>query len=324
MEDLDEIRDVVRSRRSRLAELGATIVWISYPMRTNDVRVGIEGRADLAREAFSDLGEGVMVEAAEHPIFDVCNDYTDCPKAKGGIELVGTKIISGNHVHCTAGFVGKQTSPGTAHLVLLTAGHCFEFGQEQGEDTWRHNGDLVGHQDGRVWQKNQYNPKLAADVGVIDLDGDFVPSDKNRLLTRPTSSGLGDVDSQAGYHAVGDPVCAFGVGSHTKRCGDIYAHSFDNLTCKNPGTGSDAEPCSMLAYTITVDFDMSPGDSGGPYWEGGQYNESPWKAMGMHTHSDKDGTTSARAWYVPISTQLGALADKGIDVYLCTNTNCTP
>jgi len=131
-----------------------------------------------------------------------------------------------------------------------------------------------------------------------------------------------------GFHITDQMVCAFGAGTVKhhggtgKRCGVITGLSFGNKTCKGAGQGQGAGPCATLEITVEVSFDSTGGDSGGPYWEGGSGNTSPWRAVGMHTHSMDDGTANAHGWYVPISRQLAALDAKVIIVRLCTDAAC--
>lgn len=324
-DDLERLKNRIEARDAELADSGVDVVSILNDVRSNQLRVGVQGPVERARERLADLGAGVRVVAQDYPLLDACNGQADCPPAKGGIRIKGNKSF------CTAGFMGKRLD-GTPRLVLLTAGHCFAFGQQSGNKTWWHgsgishsSGDIkVGTQDGMIWVTGQTNPKLKADVGVIDLASGFEPGEKNKLLTTNGSSGVGKVNGTTGNYIVpGWPVCAFGAGSKTKRCGEIVGASYNNKTCKNPGTGSDAEPCSKLEYTVEVDFDSTGGDSGGPYWEGPRGNDSPWIAMGIHTHSTKDNVANPFGWYVPILHVLDKLGEKGINVRLCYNTNCT-
>jgi len=160
---------------------------------------------------------------------------------------------------------------------------------------------------------------------VIDLVQGFEATAMNKLLSSNASGGVvGYVNDDTGTHNPGTPVCAFGAKSEQKRCGEVDAWSYDNKTCKGEGTQSEAEPCSTVDITMEVSFDLSPGDSGAPYWEGPASNTSPWRAMGMHTHSKKDSASNPFGWYVTTTGMLLALGDKGFDIRLCLNTSCTP
>ncbi len=200
--DLDALRDRVRAHAARLEEAGAGLARINYDIQRNRVVAVVVDRRTEAREILGDT-EGLTVELGEYGQPDACT-YLDCPKAKGGIQLLGD--VNDTPV-CTAGFVAKRLD-GQDHLVLLTAGHCKQWSQQNSTSWWHHlprpiEANRIGVNEHRIWSTAAADQPIAADVLVIDIDGDFVPDgNKNKLLTKKNANlanSLGTVNAVAGF-----------------------------------------------------------------------------------------------------------------------------
>lgn len=251
--------------------------------------------------------------------FDVgCNAANDCPPAKGGIKVIG------NAGSCTSGFMGRRTDGSNDYVVLITAGHRFQFAQSGGNQTWTHSGEVAGTTVDRVWANDT---TLPSDVGIIKVDPDFRPTNKNKILTAnadPTVQNVGYWFSTLYHHGVGLPVCRMGSGSPRpsgnpfKKCGSIEKWAVDRKSCKGPGF---KPPCSVIENVMVVSFDSIAGDSGGPYWLNNQY--TPLTAIGLHVHSQKDTLEDPVGWYTPINEAVKALQDrKNITVHVCLDADC--
>ena len=114
LDDLDAIRDSIRSSRPLLADSDIDIVTITYDIRNNIIRLGVKGPVDRAIELLRPWSSAITVFEMDYPLIDVCSDE-NCPPAKAGLQL------DGNAGFCTSGFVGMRTD-GPDHQVLLTAG----------------------------------------------------------------------------------------------------------------------------------------------------------------------------------------------------------
>ncbi len=337
--ELERLQERVIARVDELERQGIDLLRINYRFRSNKIEVVVEsGGANVRARAASivDAPDGIEVVEGVQPVADACVNYADCPNAKGGIKILGNSSIP----VCTAGFMAKRTDVSPDALVLLTAGHCQVWSQTNGNLTWWHDSvrtsssPVVGTQNfGRVWSTDPDDQPIPADVGLIKLASGFVPTNKNLLLTQKnySSSSLGSVAAMSNANWPGIAVCSTGAGSAAKggdwpakRCGQTLAVTAYNKTCKGSGQGSGAEPCARLSMTVEVSYDSTGGDSGGPYWLGPQSSDSPWVAIGMHTHSDPDEDlpTDGIGWYVPLNTQLHALGQRGWTVKLCVNSDC--
>lgn len=170
LEELDAVGQRLLSRADRLADMDMSLVGVRYDLEHNRIVAVVDGSTSRAQRAFEDVSGPFALEAGEAGVLDACNDVTDCPPAKGGIRINDGKF-------CTATVVGKRTD-GTAHRVLITAGHCL-VGNADG--TWTHSGDVVGTDEARIWSQSSSAPYpvVKSDIGIIDLDGLFPASGNN-------------------------------------------------------------------------------------------------------------------------------------------------
>ena len=343
MQDLTTVKRRVAEARDRMYKEGMLVTSVGYDIMDNVVEVGVANKLATAKTLLSEHGDAVRVVQEGAAVMDACNSAADCPSAKGGIKLVGTKSF------CTAGFMGKRAD-GNSHLVLITAGHCTNFAQYSGETVWKHgpgSGETVGwteeHPNGmyvRVWGQSQNPPYpvLPTDIGIIDLKGSFEPNtnNRNKLLMTNANPEVGSVDSWAyslstAFHGQGIPVCRMGAGSAqtsgyaARECGKVTQYKVDRLSCKTAtggGQWGEGPPCATNENTIQVSFDSTGGDSGGPYWMGNYNTDPPVLALGTHVHSAEDGVAN-KGWYTPLSVSLGNLyVREGANVYICIDNDC--
>ncbi|MFN8518335.1 MAG: hypothetical protein U0667_02850 [Chloroflexota bacterium] len=167
----------------------------------------------------------------------------------------------------------------------------------------------------------------------------MIPSAKNELLYRDATDAVASITSYAtsiADHPTGTPVCRIGLGSsqksgfHARKCGEVSAWAQTNFSCKNPGGPSNnpADGCARIMLTMEVNFDSTGGDSGGTIWYGDTGTDGPMKLMGMHVHSDVDGSagddrdSGKHGWYTPVSQVLDGLEEKGHDIKVCTSASC--
>jgi len=320
LEELDAVGEDLLSRADSLLDQDIQLVSLRYDIQDNRVVAAVDGSPSSAERVFEDVSGAFVVEAGEAAVLDACNDVTDCRPAKGGIRINDGKF-------CTAAVVGKRTD-GTAHRVLITAGHCL---QGNADGTWKHKGEVVGTDEARIWQQssNQPYPTIPADIGIIDLDDGFRPASDSNNKFIFTNGGtvyrFGDLVNPP----TDTPVCTIGAGSEdigwpAKRCGKIEAYYIVRLTCQNAGTDP---PCAWVEISVSVDFDSTGGDSGAPYWI--DPGSSPYTLIGIHTHSHEDGDgpyhTGKEGWYVSMTRSLHYLSQKSppVIVHACIDGNCS-
>jgi hypothetical protein len=243
---LKSLKASVKGRDAELRARSVQLVSVAIDTPQNRVEVAVDGDVAAARDILSPLGDGVHVVSSQPAQLDVCDSANNCPAAKAGIRL------NGNTSYCTTGFVGQRTD-GTDHLVVMTAGHCWQFAQSN-NTSWEHNDQLVGTSEQRVWNSSSSAPypEIPSDVGIVDLASGFIPGAANKILTanaNPTVELINRVATGAAWHIVGTPVCRMGAGSANtpgypaKKCGTVIAVQDDSLSCKGPGS---QPPCATV------------------------------------------------------------------------------
>jgi hypothetical protein len=118
LEELDAVGEDLLSRADRLLDQDIQLVSLRYDIQNNRIVAGVDGSTTRAENVFENVSGSFIVEADEAGVLDACNDVTDCPPGKGGIRINDGKF-------CTSAVVGKRTD-GSAHRVLITAGHCLQ------------------------------------------------------------------------------------------------------------------------------------------------------------------------------------------------------
>ncbi|HXG26511.1 MAG TPA: trypsin-like serine protease [Candidatus Binatia bacterium] len=284
-------------RAGALASLG--VVSTAIDARANAVHVGVAADTPEVRDALaSRYGLGV-VAAFEPPAqggdADDCTSRSECPPAKGGIEIRSTY----NGANCTSAFMVRVAGSGEPRL--LTAGHCVAMSGGIGTSrTWTHDGKALAWAEITTWANG-----ADADVAVLAPTQGTVDEDRN-LLFRASST---DVVPITGMRATAEQV----QGGMVCRGGAVSGWHCGTIALTNRTKSVDGR---TIDHQWVVDFDACPGDSGGPY-------VLDDVAYGLHTDSSWGCEPSKnQAWYTPIGWALTVLASKGHPVELCTTLTC--
>lgn len=223
-------------------------------------------------------------------MLDACNSRADCGSPiKGGLEI-RPKNLTG---WCTSAYIGELNNTIPATLRVVTAGHCIELKGGIGHE-WTHNGVTFGTATVETWATG-----ADGDVGAITLantgqSANLFYASANWDIRQFTSWAL-LADQQVNTFlcrsgATTDYVCGRIV--ETDRTLDVEGRLID--------------------HQWKVDFDASPGDSGGPYWFGN-------KLYGIHSASTNNALPPPRfAWYTPYVWALVVISN--IDA--CMDSDC--
>ncbi len=295
--DLVSLKNRIWADRSALADAGIIIQSAALDIRNNRVELGVVGLTPTQEVILADRYDGVeVIDEAYDDELDACNGVNDCYPMKGGLRI---KVLNHPDSQCTSGFNVRRS--GTSTFRVLTAGHCLSKAPGGIDASWMHHGVAFG--TGRL---STWAALANADAGLVSQSE---PSGADNLMF---ASHEGDIRTVAGYVSadeqnVGDYVCRQGEESGYW-CG--YIINEDKVKHVD---GLDIE------HQWVVDFDASPGDSGGPYfltWAANTY------AFGIHSDSTALDPPGDKGWYSPISRVLSVLNNAGYPVVLCTDSTC--
>ncbi len=300
-QQLTEVNERFASTWNDLKAEGIDIVRAGIRTSENVIEVGVHGLTPAISTRLKEVyGPGLVIAEQDSAVGDACVNILNCRPMKGGITI---KAADGGI--CTSGFVVKATN--TGGYRLLTAGHCIEA-HGGAEVVWSHDNDSFGKAKDETWKDGATRK---GDVGLIDLYGAEVPTNKNRLHT--TSSTVINV---SGYYLSlyqGEPSCRVGATWHLD-CGTVY---MPNVTRDSFVAGFGT---MHVTQSVEVDFDSTNGDSGGSMYAP---TSGYAVAQGTHVHSDPDGP-GAHGWYTPITSGQQEFTDRfGYTYTLCINATCT-
>ena len=269
--ELESLKAHVAAEWEALEVAGIDVLSVGIATRSNVVSVGVLGLTDGERsELLSRFPSGVSVKS-ESPIeLDACTSRAACgAPIKGGL-----KIVDINGAYCTSAYIGEQDNFNPAHLRVVTAGHCIELGGGVGAG-WKHNSSTFGYATAETWATG-----ADGDVGVIDL-ANLYPNDNLFYASSNTDIRAFTSFALLAEMAEDDFFCRSGAKTGY-RCGRVVE---EDETLDVEGR--------LIDHQWRVDFDASPGDSGGPYWFGNKF-------FGIHSDSTHDLAAPPRfAWYSP-------------------------
>lgn len=293
--DLETLRSDVHAAYDELMGLGVRVVSTGIKTDTNTLLVGIAPDSSQGAETLmARFGPGVSVRTQGPVQADACT-FGSCWPLKGGFKITST-------TSCTSGFVSKSEF---GSITLLTAGHCIYVGGI-GTD-WKHATNTIGPGQTHTWYSG-----ADADAAILYLLGSAIPSTKNQyMVTNGTVRSLTAVRESADQD-VDDVVCRTGIASNLD-CGKIVAIDVTNNSCISNNT-----ICRAIDHTWELDFDSTGGDSGGPIHAGTNIG------LGIHVHSDVDGSPNARSWYSPLGWVRTEYFNRhGIFYSYCLNAGCS-
>jgi hypothetical protein len=307
-EELLETQRRIDQATDRLVASGIDLTMTGIDVRANRVDVGIDGlTADDKVILTKEFGEGLSFRDEAPAVSDACTGSTgtlNCRPIKGGLRM--NNSVGGNG--CTSGFNVRRSANG-AQLAVLTAGHCIA-GHPVNTD-WNHNGSRFGESKYHTW-----GPESPADVGIIGIDPDELPTNANRLWLYSASTCCGyDVTYQTPdvYQTASVQACAYGSYSNNARCGVIGPDV--NVRHRSPAWGV----INYITGTNEYSIDMILGDSGGPIYQ--ILSGTARAALGTHVHST-DGS-SGYGWYSPFGRGKSEYAAQTTDSYvLCVTPSC--
>lgn len=308
-DDLQTQRGQIEDAWRDLEADGVFIDKTGIRTAANAVSVGLLPWSDAAAARIkADFGDDVIVEPSSESHADACSGSTgtlNCRPIKGGLQIVSTGSA---HNGCTGGFVVRGALNG-GPLSLLTAGHC--VANDPINQAWNHNGNRFGDAKNHTWADLSNG-----DVTIIEIDDSEQPNPANKMWLYNGSTG--GTYAITGYatdlaQTAGQPACWYGSFSNNSECD--FLNSDDDVTKNSIAWGVT----NRIRHTNSVDFDMIPGDSGGPYYQ--KVNTTDRRALGTHVHST-DGA-GAESWYTTYLWGLNAYEAATTDTYhLCVTAAC--
>lgn len=291
MSDLLSLKAQVRGQWDSLERADIDILDVGIDTMANVVSIGVIG---LTRDEELTLRglfpDGVVVTGQQPARLDSCTSRTDCgDPIKGGLTITP----SGLSGYCTSAYIGELNNSSPATLRVVTAGHCIELKGGIGK-AWKHNGVTFGTATVETWAVG-----ADGDVGVITLangglDANLVYASANWDIRHFTSYAfLSEVH-------VNDFFCRSGATTNYL-CGRVVA--LDQSLDVNG---------KLIDHQNKVDYDASPGDSGGPYWFANKF-------YGIHSDSTDDGAPGTHyAWYTPYVWAATVVSN----VDICLDNDC--
>jgi hypothetical protein len=293
--DLQALENRIMGDRDQLTADGIGVVGVALDIRNNVVNVEVRGLTKSGRDSLVDP-YGSVDPVEDVPVEpDACVSRLNCAPPKGGIQIINEQNPLSK---CTIGF--NVMLQGSRDRRILTAGHCLIKAPNVLGNGWKHNGVHIGHGEKALWANNGNY-----DVGLITQGA--IAGDDNLVYW----GGNADVPHVRGWRVLA------GQGAGSMVCRSAYASGFwcGQVTLIEKQMDVDGR---LINHMWVVDFDATPGDSGGPY--GMETAVDTLIAYGTHsdspTNHDPPGGT---AWYMPISYAFQGLSNAGSPITLCTD-----
>lgn len=307
---------------------GVRITSVGVDLLGNRVTVGIQGlTSGRASEIKQQFGPDIDVHEEAPARSDAC-PVSDCRPIKGGIRMIGADGFRG-----TAGFIVRRYAHG-ARLSVLTAGHILwvQNPATGGLNMTFYHDTASGANNVFGDAKYQaFTNMSVGDVGLIEIDDDEAPSAANRMFISANPESAGSVYTitdvvEDWYQTVGSQACAYGSESNDSFCATVTQYSMNHESCADPNPG--LEVCNTIQRTKGYQYNLVPGDSGGPIYQ--VATSTTRYALGTHVHS-VEGNKEPNfelGWYTPYVngtiayTNAAAAAGADDAYYICVTASC--
>ena len=310
--DLEALQEEILASWDVLRTAGIDVTNTGIDLIGNTVHIGVHHLTEgQEAELVLRFGQEVVIREQPPAVADAC-PVSNCRPMKGGMKITS---VTGSW-DCTSGFVVRRTFHG-ARLSILTAGHCVDLARTTTTGgNWYHSDSgtnvVFGNGKYETWFDNS-----DADVGLIELDDDEIPTSANKMYINNGSSGA--IYTVTGYvpdsnQTVGSQACAYGHASNNSEC-EFVTDADESNVSEAAGTFYD------ILHTKEYSWNLIGGDSGGPIYQVASGTNR--LAMGTHVHSQSGGG-SGTGWYSPYQRGRDAyVAVSGGDwYYICNTAGC--
>lgn len=317
---LQDRRDAIVADLDVLHKLGVEVTGVGIDVPRNATSISLAevtaGRVEMLRSRY---GDGIVIQQSGVAVADACPE-TGCTPLKAGIGMLG----KGGAWPCTVGYLARRTDVSPDVFVIVTAGHCVQYGSGTTGDPWTHGSVNLGYGlyspsgSGRI---ETYFNNSSGDVGLISIFSSTLPTTKNQLLQDDSPVVVRNITSVKAWNQqlVGSVVCRMGRTTG-KQCGTIS----DNDQAKISEVSGISSV--TIQHTVVYGRDANGGDSGGPMFISVSDPVAPYVVLyGTHVHSD-DGyvTTGGNGWYTPVDRGISQLqtTHSPLQLHACTASSC--
>lgn len=316
---IQAVRDQVLSDVAFLRELGVEVVGSGTDIPGNRATVSV-ARLDPDIEAIlrERYGDDIHVREGHRVVADAC-PVDGCLPMKGGLGIIGKSALW----PCTVGYVARRTDVNPDTFVLVTAGHCVQYGSGLTGNPWHHGATNIGYginspAGGKI---ETFFNNSSADVGLVSMFSNIIPVTKNQVLVDDSPVVVRPATQVKSWNLQlpGSIVCRMGMTTK-HQCGTIIDNDETRIS-EVAGIAS-----ANIQHTVVYGRDADGGDSGGTMFVRVEDPEGPYAVLyGTHVHSD-DGyvPSGGQGWYSPIDRGIAQIQATHAPVTLraCLSSTC--
>lgn len=317
---IQERGDAILADLDELSKLGVDVTGVGLDIPGNRTSVTLTTATQSATGLLHQrYGDRLLIKEGGVAAADACPE-TGCTPLKAGIGMLG----KGGGWPCTVGYLARRTDVSPDVFVIVTAGHCVQYGSGTSGDPWTHGSVNLGYGiysptgSGRI---ETYFNNSSGDVGLISIFSGTLPTTKNQVLQDDSPVVIRNITSWKAWNQqlVGSVVCRMGRTTG-KQCGTIS----DNDEAKISKVGGISS--ATIQHTVVYGRDADGGDSGGTMFVSVNDPEGSYVVLyGTHVHSD-DGYVSSggHGWYTPVDRGIAQMqsSHSPLQLHACTSSSC--